>query len=342
MAARKPYMWAVDPLTDGAGGMLFARLLTVVDGCIAPDPTRRLTVPHVLDTLTALQRDVSGAVPSTAAAGGGAGGSSVFVSPPPLPMAKSTTAATPTYDVLAIVNALEALAIDTAAVIDAIGGMTLSSLDTLRTAGVPYSKCVKVKQALANDVATTDVATTVCVCVLVAGGTSSIYPTLLVCELICERFIGWSLVQLDVAAVLDALAAQGCEEDKLDALGERIGFADTVTVEQLAAAGFTNRVVFDLRRRLDPHFATTQRKQVADATAAAALAAAEADREHAERVAQAKHQAAAVEVSAAAEGAAKAVRRCRCSCGYRSRCHALQKCSCTLDFPRCMQCAVTG
>ena len=62
-------------------------------------------------------------------------------------------------------------------------------------------------------------------------------------------------MQLDVAAVLDALAAQGCEEDRLDALGERIGFADTVTVEQLTAAGFTHRAVFDVRRQLDPRWA---------------------------------------------------------------------------------------
>ena len=75
----------------------------------------------------------------------------------------------------------------------------------------------------------------------------------------CSAMAWWRVpVQLDVAAVLDALAAQGCEEDRLDALGERIGFADTVTVEQLAATGFTNRVVFDLRRRLDSHFAIVE------------------------------------------------------------------------------------
>ena len=80
------------------------------------------------------------------------------VAPPPVPAAL--------YDVLAIVSAMESLAIDTAAVIDAIGGMTSSSLDALRTAGVPYSKCVKVKQALASDVTTTDSggAVTVCYC----------------------------------------------------------------------------------------------------------------------------------------------------------------------------------
>ena len=56
----------------------------------------------------------------------------------------------PVYDVLAIVSALEALSIDTSAVIDAIGGMSASSLDALRTSGVPYVKCFAVKKALAT------------------------------------------------------------------------------------------------------------------------------------------------------------------------------------------------
>ena len=71
-------------------------------------------------------------------------------------------------------------------------------------------------------------------------------------------YVWCSYAQLDVAAVVDALSAQGCEEDKLDALGERIGFADTVTVEQLVAAGFTNRVVFEVRRRLVPRAAAVK------------------------------------------------------------------------------------
>ena len=58
--------------------------------------------------------------------------------------------------------------------------------------------------------------------------------------------------QLDFGAAVEALAAYGYDDDKVDELGERIGFADTVSVEQLAAAGVPNRVVFDLRRRLDP------------------------------------------------------------------------------------------
>ena len=44
----------------------------------------------------------------------------------------------------------------------------------------------------------------------------------------------------------------GYDDSKLDALGEHIGFVDTVTVEQLATAGVPNRTVFDVRQRLDP------------------------------------------------------------------------------------------
>ena len=125
-------------MSDGASGMLFARLLTVVDGCLVAEPTRRMTVPHVLELLTTLQRDVAAAA---AGAGSGAASSPVTVSPPPV-------LATSVYDVLAIVSALETLKIDTAAVIDAIGGTSTSSLDALRAAGVPYVKCLAVKKAL--------------------------------------------------------------------------------------------------------------------------------------------------------------------------------------------------
>ena len=148
VAAGKPYLWAIDAMSDGGGGMLFARLLTVVDGCVAPEPTRRLTVPAVLESLTTLQRDVAAAAPAAGGGGGGGGGggaaaSPVAVPPPPVPGA-------PVYDVLAIVSALEALKIDAGAVIDAIGGMSTSSLDALRAAGVPYVKCLAVKKALAD------------------------------------------------------------------------------------------------------------------------------------------------------------------------------------------------
>ena len=150
MAAGKDYVWAVDAGTDGADHVLFAQLLTVVDGCVVPEPTRRLTVPRVLESLTTLQRDVGAAAP---AASGGV--SAIYASSGSV--AESETLApptgvpgTPVYDVVAIVGALEALSIDAGAVVDAIGGMSASSLDALRAAGLPYVKCLAVKKALAD------------------------------------------------------------------------------------------------------------------------------------------------------------------------------------------------
>ena len=136
-AAGKRYVWAVDADSDGANGMLFARLLTVIDGCVAPEPSRRPTVPQVLDTLTALLHS------ATAASTTGVGGSGCTS-----PTARGS--ASLTYDVLAIVDAMEALDMDAAAVIDALGGATASSLDALRAVGVPFVKCIAVKDALSG------------------------------------------------------------------------------------------------------------------------------------------------------------------------------------------------
>ena len=155
MAAGKRYVWAVDAMSDGAGGMLFAQLLAVVEGCVVPEPSRRLTVPQVLDTLMALQCDLA------AGTGGGMGGggsgvdggsrSSVWESASPVVVPPPRAPGGLVYDVLAIVSALETLNIDAGAVIDAIGGKSASSLDALHTVGVPYVKCLAVKRALSND-----------------------------------------------------------------------------------------------------------------------------------------------------------------------------------------------
>ena len=58
--------------------------------------------------------------------------------------------------------------------------------------------------------------------------------------------------------MLEELTAQGYGDDNLEALGGHIGFADSVTVEQLAAAGVPNRTVFHLRRMLDPAAAAAE------------------------------------------------------------------------------------
>ena len=147
-------MWAVSAASGagGSAGVLFARLLTVIDGCVVAEPSRRLTVPLVLESLTTLQRDVAAAAPPTEAGVGvsGGGGAAAAAATSPVALLPTYGAVTPAYDVLAIVSAMEALSIDAGAVIDAIGGMSTSSLDALRAAGVPYVKCLAVKKALAD------------------------------------------------------------------------------------------------------------------------------------------------------------------------------------------------
>ena len=146
MAAGKQYVWAIDAMSDGAGGMLFAQLLTLVDGCVAPEPTRRLTVPALLESLTTLQRNVAAT---------SVGASSVAVSPPLLPTAKTTTAAAavaPMYDVLAIIDAMESLSIDpaiVAAVANAVGTSMTSTLDSLVANKVPVMQIAAVRKVVA-------------------------------------------------------------------------------------------------------------------------------------------------------------------------------------------------
>ena len=59
----------------------------------------------------------------------------------------------------------------------------------------------------------------------------------------------------------EELLALGFEEE-LERLGERCGVVDTFDLDQLTAAGLTNKVVFDLRRRFDPE--EKARRAVAD------------------------------------------------------------------------------
>ena len=75
-----------------------------------------------------------------------------------------------------------------------------------------------------------------------------------------SRWLLGTTPQLDVDAVLDELTAKGYDDDKLDALFRSIGTADSVTLEQLAAAGVPNRTVFYLRRRLGVRLVTVAAK----------------------------------------------------------------------------------
>ena len=136
--------------------MLLARLLSIIDGCLCPSPATRWTIEQVLDSLTELARDMgslpTGHVTSGAAAIAGCGPGPGTPPPTTTGTTASASAGTPgpKYDVLAIVSAMEALSIDTTAVIDTIGGVMASPLDVLRAAGVPYMKCLAVKTALSQ------------------------------------------------------------------------------------------------------------------------------------------------------------------------------------------------
>ena len=246
-AVGQRYVWAVDV---GGDGLLLARLLSVVDGCIVADPARRSTIPRVLEALAALQRDAS------TGSGGGGGGSSSPVVPPPLPVAPPQ--ATPTYDVLAIVDALEALAIDAvvvSAVANAIGTSLTSTLEVLSANKVPIMKTVAVKKALAT-------------CASAHPATTSVgyhLPAPMCrnfCTKACLRHCSWSptvardalaiVLQMSTVAVLETLEAMGQDADALETIGRRIIAADTVSVAELAAAGLSGRDIIAVRRALDP------------------------------------------------------------------------------------------
>ena len=115
---------------------------------MAPEPTRRLTIPKVLESLTTLQRDAAATVASSVGFGGRR---SVRVVVPRLPAPKAVNAAV--YDVLAIIDAMEALAIEpviVSAVVDTVGVSLLSTLDPLTAHKVPIMKVAAVRRAVAT------------------------------------------------------------------------------------------------------------------------------------------------------------------------------------------------
>ena len=145
-----PYVWLVNTEGDGTSITLLDRLVAVMDGCLVPDPDARWKLPRVLEALTALQRDavslrlsgtVGGGGSSTGASGlgGGTTGSST---------AASTAGVK--YDVLAIIDAMEALSIDVStvsAVANTIGTSLTASLDALSLHKVPIMQKVGVRKS---------------------------------------------------------------------------------------------------------------------------------------------------------------------------------------------------
>ena len=161
MAAGKSYVWAVNGNATGADSAIVAQLTAVVEGCVAPDPSSRWSASRVLDTLTALQREVStagigshGSATSVAPADTAlAGAGSHAVARPPVPGASADTTKPPArvYDVMAMVDAIEALGLDAAAVIDAVGGGVTAPLEVMTRAGMSFVNGRAVQKKL-NDV----------------------------------------------------------------------------------------------------------------------------------------------------------------------------------------------
>ena len=151
-AAGRRYEWSV----SANDGVLLARVLSVVDGCLNPDPASRWTIPRVLEALTAVQRDAMASSDAIEAIG------TEIVRPPPLP--SPTGAAASSFDVLAIVDAMEAVSIDAglvSSVADAIGVSLTSPLDVLTAHRVPAMKTAAVRRRVESSGAASESTTSV-------------------------------------------------------------------------------------------------------------------------------------------------------------------------------------
>ena len=143
-------MWEVNVGSDGTGSVLLAQLVRVIDGCVAPDPAKRWTVRHVLDALVAISHDVVKSGVSVGVSDAPVAASSQVRSRPTA--VPASTAPALVYDVLAIIAAMEALAVDAAvvsSVADAIGFLSSSTLDVLLAKGVRATDVAKIKKAVA-------------------------------------------------------------------------------------------------------------------------------------------------------------------------------------------------
>jgi hypothetical protein len=180
-----PNVWAIAVAdATGPGPRQLTALMDVISSCLLPDPDARLTTTQLITALTQL-KNARRASFRLAPLGGGVVTSTYGDTAAPLvPMnsqateaasaaAAATATATATavpasaavmgspvpgqpagasYDVLAIMDGMEAQGIDAgviAAVGDAVGHLTISTLDVLKTCGVPALKVVAVKKMLA-------------------------------------------------------------------------------------------------------------------------------------------------------------------------------------------------
>jgi hypothetical protein len=216
--AGKPYLWTIDTTASaGVGSKQVSALVTVITRCLAPEAADRPTSAALVTTLTQMKAGLPVAVhPSQP------------VPPPALPVLPTGTV--PSYDVLAIVDAMEAQGIDASvvsAVCNAIGHLCTSTLDILKTCGVPAREVFAVKRTMASSpaaAASTD-----------RDGSGN---------------------QLNVLALYEAMEAMALPPSLQETIAELFGLQDSVTLTELRAAvdvvTLPGRELIRLRRALDP------------------------------------------------------------------------------------------
>ena len=161
IAAHQDYVWAVDPTCDSEAKAL-EQMLEVVNGCLDPDPSTRWVLGTVLQSLNGLHHSSGHAVAPVAspaptrevgdaARAGGGVGPKMKASPPP-----------ELYDVITVLDAMEALSIDSTAVVTSFGGKSVMSVEDLRKAMVEdYRSFRRVKSVLPSDAIATEATTEV-------------------------------------------------------------------------------------------------------------------------------------------------------------------------------------
>ena len=134
-----------------------AAVLDVIQRCLEPAPSSRISVPQLVEALTRLRRTVPtpttgtqrsegrGQVTIDATAAGSVPLEASTPSPSPIPVV------TTTYDALAILDAMSSAEISAevvTAAADTIGHLGVSTLDPLKVCGVPTLKLLAVRRLL--------------------------------------------------------------------------------------------------------------------------------------------------------------------------------------------------
>ena len=133
-----------------------SRLVAIIEGCLIADRSARWSVSNVLEALTMLRADAAIALSPSAVSGL----SSLRTAVPPPPLPSSSLPSAVTYDVLDVIAALVDASVDLVticAVADEIGPLTLTTLEVLRSCGVPPLKIIAARALLTARTSSTPV-----------------------------------------------------------------------------------------------------------------------------------------------------------------------------------------